>query len=83
MKGRAFALLLAWTATAAGAEPAVNPLFSDHAVLQRDRPIPVWGMADPGERGHGKGGNLLQPVAGVVPPDGGPVALVSGVQQAA
>lgn len=24
-------------------------LFSDHAVLQRDRAIPVWGWADPGE----------------------------------
>ncbi|GAB4239926.1 MAG: sialate O-acetylesterase [Acidobacteriota bacterium] len=25
-------------------------LFSDHAVLQRDIPIPVWGWADPGEQ---------------------------------
>jgi sialate O-acetylesterase len=25
------------------------PLFGDHAVLQRDRPLPVWGLADPGE----------------------------------
>jgi len=24
--------------------------FQDHAVLQRDRPLPVWGWADPGER---------------------------------
>jgi sialate O-acetylesterase len=24
-------------------------LFSDHAVLQRGRPVPVWGEADPGE----------------------------------
>lgn len=25
------------------------PLFTDHAVLQRDKPVPVWGRADPGE----------------------------------
>ena len=25
-------------------------LFSDNAVLQRDKPIPVWGSADPGEK---------------------------------
>jgi sialate O-acetylesterase len=31
------------------AEPALGPLFTDHAVLQRERPIPVWGTADPGE----------------------------------
>lgn len=24
-------------------------LFSDHAVMQRDMPLPVWGMANPGE----------------------------------
>jgi sialate O-acetylesterase len=28
--------------------PAV--LFTDHAVLQRDKPVPVWGQADAGER---------------------------------
>jgi sialate O-acetylesterase len=26
------------------------PVFQEHAVLQRDRPIPVWGDASPGER---------------------------------
>jgi sialate O-acetylesterase len=26
--------------------PLLNPVFDDHAVLQRDRPIPVWGTAD-------------------------------------
>src|SRR5690606_215410 len=25
------------------------PLFTDNAVLQRDKPIPVWGTADAGE----------------------------------
>ncbi len=28
---------------------APSPLFRDHAVLQRDRPVPVWGVAAPGE----------------------------------
>src|SRR5215213_4726100 len=41
------AALIAATAEAA---PTLHPLFSDHAVLQRDRPIPVWGQAVPGER---------------------------------
>ncbi|MFA6286038.1 MAG: sialate O-acetylesterase [Opitutaceae bacterium] len=26
------------------------PLFTDNAVLQRDKPLPVWGMADAGEK---------------------------------
>ncbi|MFH1497696.1 MAG: sialate O-acetylesterase [Verrucomicrobiota bacterium] len=26
------------------------PLFTDNAVLQRGKPIPVWGQADPGEK---------------------------------
>ena len=34
---------------AAHAEVVLAPLFQDHAVLQRDRPIPVWGTAAPGE----------------------------------
>ena len=36
-------------AVPAHAEPALGPLFSDHAVLQRERPISVWGSATPGE----------------------------------
>lgn len=28
----------------------VSPLFSDDAVLQQEMPVPVWGMAGPGER---------------------------------
>jgi sialate O-acetylesterase len=27
-----------------------GPLFCDHAVLQRDKPVPVWGFATPGEK---------------------------------
>lgn len=30
------------------ASPLLHPLFQDHAVLQRDQPIPVWGQAAPG-----------------------------------
>ena len=26
----------------------LNPVFQDHAVLQRDRPIRLWGTATPG-----------------------------------
>lgn len=28
--------------------PLLHPLFTDNAVLQRDRPIPIWGWATPG-----------------------------------
>ena len=31
------------------AEVKPNPLFGDHAVLQRGQPVPVWGTADEGE----------------------------------
>ena len=48
MRWLAGALLLA--ASAVQAAPALNPLFSDHGVLQRGRPIPVWGTAAPGEQ---------------------------------
>lgn len=28
--------------------PLLHPMFQDHAILQRDRPIPIWGDAAPG-----------------------------------
>ena len=31
------------------AAPRLHPLFSDHAVLQRNTPVPVWGWSEPGE----------------------------------
>ena len=37
-------------ACAAQAAPKPAPLFSDHAVLQREVPVPVWGTAAPGEK---------------------------------
>jgi sialate O-acetylesterase len=49
MKSRFFFLLLL---VVAGARAEVKPaaLFGDHAVLQRDQPVPVWGTADAGEK---------------------------------
>jgi sialate O-acetylesterase len=41
-------LCLLW-AGAASAEVSLPSIFSDHMVLQRDMPIPVWGQAAPGE----------------------------------
>jgi sialate O-acetylesterase len=32
------------------AEPTFDPMFSDHMVLQREMPVPIWGTADPGEK---------------------------------
>jgi sialate O-acetylesterase len=37
-------------AISARAEVKPNPLFSDHMVLQNGMAVPVWGMADPGEK---------------------------------
>jgi len=42
-------VLLAFAATLA-ADPLPSPLFSDGAVLQQGRSVPVWGSATPGER---------------------------------
>ena len=35
-------------ASPAAAQPLLHPMFADHAVLQRDRPIRVYGTAHPG-----------------------------------
>jgi sialate O-acetylesterase len=47
----AFAAALAVAAPASAAADALRlpAMFQDHAVLQRDRPIPLWGSAQPGE----------------------------------
>ena len=42
------AFLLA--AVSASADVKLNPIFDDHAVLQRDIPVSVYGMAEPGEK---------------------------------
>lgn len=43
-----FALFLT-APLAPGAELRLATLFGDHMVLQRDKPLPVWGWSDPGE----------------------------------
>lgn len=37
------------TNAATASLPLLSPLFSDHMVLQREQPVPVWGWASPGE----------------------------------
>jgi sialate O-acetylesterase len=46
----ALPILLATPAAAQEAAPLLHPMFQDHGVLQRDRPIAVWGDAPAGER---------------------------------
>jgi sialate O-acetylesterase len=41
---------LALFATAVQAEVTLARIFTDHAVLQRDKVVPVWGNAEPGEK---------------------------------
>lgn len=43
------ALLHAPMALSAGADLKLAAIFADHMVLQRDKPVAVWGWADPGE----------------------------------
>lgn len=45
---RTIALLFLLIACAR-ADVTLAPLFTDHAVFQRDKPLPVWGWADPEE----------------------------------
>jgi len=49
LKSVAIVLLALVLAPAAWADVKLPTLFSDHMVLQRDMPLPVWGWADPGE----------------------------------
>ena len=42
--------LMLGAAAPAWADVRLGTPFQDHAVLQRDRSVPVWGWADPGER---------------------------------
>jgi sialate O-acetylesterase len=44
-----FALLALATVTTS-ADVVFAPFFRDHAVLQREKIVPVWGRADPGEK---------------------------------
>jgi sialate O-acetylesterase len=47
---RRLAVLFLLAALGARAEVTLAPLFTDHAVLQRDTLVPVWGRADAGEK---------------------------------
>lgn len=47
---RITALLLASLAPLCAADLKLAAVLSDHMVLQRDKPVPVWGWADAGER---------------------------------
>lgn len=48
------AAIAVWSAmmSAARADVKLPAMFTDHAVLQRDMPVPVWGWAEPGEEVH-------------------------------
>ena len=43
-------LALFTISAAAHANVVLAPLFTDNAVLQRDKPVPIWGTADAGEK---------------------------------
>ena len=51
---RLFCIPLGWmmmgSAGWAQDNPSLSALFSDHMVLQRDMPVPVWGTAKPGAK---------------------------------
>ena len=49
MKSGSILLMTFLVAGAACGEVRLNGIFSDNMVLQRDRPVPVWGAAAPGE----------------------------------
>lgn len=45
----AILMLAGWSApTRADVQPAA--MFTDHMVLQREMPVPVWGKSDPGDK---------------------------------
>ncbi len=44
------AVSFVWWSLAGWADPVLPTLFTDHMVLQRGRPIRVWGRADAGEK---------------------------------
>ena len=42
--------LLAFAPLSAHADVILNAVFTDHMILQRDMPVPVYGTAEPGEK---------------------------------
>jgi sialate O-acetylesterase len=49
VRSRAIVFVLSMIGGAQAQEPLLASIFADHAVLQRDRPIEVWGRASPNE----------------------------------
>jgi sialate O-acetylesterase len=49
LPGVAISFLFVLRPFVANADVKLPAMFSDHAVLQRDMPVPVWGWAEPGE----------------------------------
>ena len=47
---RLFSSLILLVPLLVQAEITLAPIFADHAVLQRDKPLPVWGRANPKEK---------------------------------
>jgi sialate O-acetylesterase len=45
----AYAALASMIHTTSAEEPLLGPAFVEHAILQRDRPIDIWGRANAGE----------------------------------
>ena len=43
-------LALSFAPLSAHADVTLNGVFTDHMILQRDMPVPVYGTAEPGER---------------------------------
>ena len=48
---RTLAVVALFSGSLTAAEPlSLGSLFTDHAVLQRDMAVPVWGQAEPGQK---------------------------------
>ncbi|MFT5122002.1 MAG: sialate O-acetylesterase [Verrucomicrobiales bacterium] len=50
MKKTSIITVLLFASVSAHAEVTLNAIFADHMVLQRDRPVSVYGLAEPGEQ---------------------------------
>lgn len=82
----ALCLALTLAAFAADARPFLAPLFGEHIMLQRGKPNPVWGWAEPGTRVTiALAGREAAAIAGAdgrwqavltPPPAGGPYELI-------
>jgi sialate O-acetylesterase len=74
---RLLTIAAAWAGMAAPAcaAPALAPLFQDHAILQRDIPVPVWGLAAPRE--HVVVSFAGQKVGATAGPDGRWIAVLA------